>query len=223
MLFLTKTSEMSVGPARLKRSRREKMESIVSPLVEQSISRIKDHSHTRVQHFSNDKNAHADSHAASGRHRVYHVTRFVPRSVLFHFEVPAKLIVSSLAATLTGGGLFGFDTGTIAAITIMPYFEKTYGVLSPFMQGFVVSIILPASAVSGIFGGRISDYFSRKRTVSLGALIFAIGSAVSAGSSTLAGLICGRLIAGFGEGLFLTCLSVYMYVISLYICSGRGS
>lgn len=85
----------------------------------------------------------------------------------------------------------------------MSSFQKEFGVLEPIIQGLVVSscrsrsahihhrrdleiecffhlcyqvsIILPASALSGFMAGPVSDKISRKRTVSLGALIFAAG------------------------------------------------
>jgi MFS family permease len=62
--------------------------------------------------------------------------------------------------------------------------------------------------------GSVSDKLSRKRTISLGAFIFAIGSAISAGSPNLACLLVGRCVAGTGEGLFLGCTGVYLCEIS---------
>ena len=92
----------------------------------------------------------------------------------------------------------------------MPQFVAQFGELEPLLRGFVVACILVPSALTGIIGGSISDKISRKRTIALGCAIFAIGSAISAGSNSLAALITGRCIAGLGEGLFLSCLSVYV-------------
>lgn len=56
-----------------------------------------------------------------------------------------------------------------------------------------------------MLAGNISDKISRKRSISLGAAIFAVGSALSAGAKgSLVMLIVARCIAGTGEGLFRT-------------------
>ena len=62
-----------------------------------------------------------------------------------------------------------------------------------------------------MIAGNVADKISRKRSIALGALIFAVGSAVSAAATaSLVMLIVGRCIAGTGEGLFLGCLGVYL-------------
>lgn len=58
----------------------------------------------------------------------------------------------------------------------------------------------------------VSDKISRKRAIGLGAAIFGVGSALSAGAKkSLAMLIVGRCVAGAGEGLFLGCLCVALF------------
>ncbi|GAA6001434.1 hypothetical protein JCM10207_006665 [Rhodosporidiobolus poonsookiae] len=112
-----------------------------------------------------------------------------------------------------GAGLFGFDTGSIGAITTMEEFERTFGggKLGELLRGVIVSLILITSGVTGVLAGTVSDKLSRKWTISLGAAIFAIGSAISAGAVTSLGvLMLGRCIAGLGEGLFLSILAVYV-------------
>lgn len=115
---------------------------------------------------------------------------------------------------------------SIGAITEMSTFEDEFGVLSPFIRGLTVSvrssffsvpsspplqpayasssqIILLPSALSGMLAGNVSDKISRKKSISLGAAIFAAGSALSAGAKgSLVMLIVARCIAGTGEGLF---------------------
>ncbi|ORY89284.1 general substrate transporter [Leucosporidium creatinivorum] len=131
------------------------------------------------------------------------------------FEItPTQRVIAVTCVMSLGAGLFGADTGSIGSITTMPKFEEQFGVLTPLLQGIVVAIILVPSAVTGIMAGSVSDKLSRKRTISLGAFIFAIGSAISAGSPTLACLLVGRCVAGTGEGLFLGCTGVYLCEIS---------
>ncbi|GAA5892115.1 hypothetical protein JCM5296_004066 [Sporobolomyces johnsonii] len=97
----------------------------------------------------------------------------------------------------------------------MPAFEAEFWVLSPLMQGVTVAIVLVPSALTGLMAGGVSDYFSRKWTISLGCWIFAVGSAISTGAVKHLGvLILGRCIAGVGEGLFLSAMGVYICEIS---------
>ncbi|GAA6060934.1 hypothetical protein JCM10212_003842 [Sporobolomyces blumeae] len=122
-----------------------------------------------------------------------------------------------IALTPAISQLFGFDTGSIGAITVMPSFERSFGgkPLDELLRGVVVASILIPSGLTGIVAGNCSDMISRKWTISLGSAIFAIGSVVSAASDSHLGiLIAGRCIAGAGEGLFLGCLGVYICEIS---------
>ncbi|GAA5854431.1 hypothetical protein JCM8547_001820 [Rhodosporidiobolus lusitaniae] len=128
----------------------------------------------------------------------------------YTWRVVGVTFIMSLCA-----GLFGFDTGSIGAITTMSQFQEVFGELKPLIRGVVVSIILVPSGVTGVLAGNVSEYLSRKRTISLGAAIFAAGSAISAASKTSLGvLIFGRCVAGTGEGLFLGILGVYLCEIS---------
>lgn len=74
----------------------------------------------------------------------------------------------------------------------------------------VVASLLFASALTGFFSGHIADRISRKYTVSIGAAIFATGSAICCAAPNLAALICGRVVAGLGEGLFLSPANTYV-------------
>lgn len=90
----------------------------------------------------------------------------------------------------------------------MPYFEKTFGVLSPFMRGFTVSLIMLTGAAPAFLAGRLADRFGRNKVVMAGALIFALGAALQGGAYHLAMFLVGRALCGFGEGLWLTNVSV---------------
>lgn len=111
----------------------------------------------------------------------------------------------------------------------MPQFIDHFGEINDFMRGFVVAVILIPSAVTGILAGSVSDLISRKYTIALGSLIFAVGSALgtilpqpwfytspdrsfaACGAPNLATLIFARCIAGSGEGFFLSAATVYLY------------
>ncbi|KAH9835803.1 general substrate transporter [Rhodofomes roseus] len=126
--------------------------------------------------------------------------------------------------TAIGGFVFGFDTGSIGSITTMPQFVSRFsksGVLSATIQGLIVSIILITASMASLVSGPLSDRISRTRTISLGAIIFAGGSAISCASRTLAMLFVGRCLAGIGEGLFLSAVTVYAVEIAPASARGR--
>ncbi len=126
--------------------------------------------------------------------------------------------------TAVGGFLFGFDTGSIGPVTVMPQFQrhffKTGGNIDPTTQGLIVSSILLTASLASLFSGPLSNRISRTRTMALGAIVFAIGSAVACASGPLAQLFLGRCIAGAGEGLFLSAITVY--TIEIAPASSRG-
>lgn len=90
----------------------------------------------------------------------------------------------------------------------MPYFEKTFGVLSPMMRGFTVSLIMLMGAVPSFFTGQLADRFGHLRIVLLGAVIFAVGVILESSASKISAFLVGRAFCGIGEGLWLTNVSV---------------
>ncbi|KAG8734505.1 hypothetical protein FRC12_018500 [Ceratobasidium sp. 428] len=80
-----------------------------------------------------------------------------------------------------------------------------------------------SASLSSFASGWLSDKYSRKYTIMIGAYIFALGSTLEAGSTSLPMLIVGRLIVGVGEGLFLSAIGVYLVEISPPDVRGRIS
>ena len=74
---------------------------------------------------------------------------------------------------------------------------------------------------TGIIGGNVADHISRKKTISLGAFVFALGSIIATASNSLGLLIFARCLAGIGEGLFLSVMGVYITEISPAHLRGR--
>ena len=101
-----------------------------------------------------------------------------------------------------------YDTGSIGAITTMPHFAQVFGALSPNMRGFTVSFLLLMGAVPAFFAGQLADRFGHLRIVLAGALVFCVGSALQASAVDMPMLLVGRALAGLGEGLWLTNVSM---------------
>ncbi|KAF2104244.1 general substrate transporter [Rhizodiscina lignyota] len=122
-------------------------------------------------------------------------------------------LLASLAVSL-GGFLNGFDTGSIGAVTDMEQFAETFGVLSPQLRGFTVSLIMLTGVIPSFFAGQMADKLGRLQVVSMGATIFAIGAALQAGASHLAMLLVGRALCGFGQGMWVSNIVVYISEIA---------
>ena len=95
------------------------------------------------------------------------------------------------------------DTGVIGSVAVMKSFVSDFGTQSAIVHGLIVSSILIPAAVSSVFAGRVADVLGRKTTIAVGALIFGLGAALEAGAVALAMFVTGRIIEGFGEGLYL--------------------
>ncbi|KAG8934984.1 hypothetical protein FRC02_008735 [Tulasnella sp. 418] len=137
----------------------------------------------------------------------------------------AGLSIYGISAFVSLAGLFfGMDTGSIGPITVMPRFLETFKEFrSHAIQGLLVATILISASVTSFFSGWMSDKLSRKRTIMIGSFISSLGSALEAASVHTAMLIVGRLIAGVGEGMFLSAAGVYLIEISPPKLRGRIS
>ncbi|KAI1075759.1 putative MFS sugar transporter [Whalleya microplaca] len=124
-----------------------------------------------------------------------------------------KFVVASVVVSL-GGLLNGYDTGSIGAVTHMPQFADSIGQLSATMLGVTVSMIMLTGAVPSMFGGHLADKFGRLSVINPGALCFGIGALLQGTSYGLPQFIVGRAIGGFGQGLFLSNISVYICEIA---------
>ncbi|KAJ7937024.1 general substrate transporter [Mycena leptocephala] len=123
--------------------------------------------------------------------------------------------------TALGGFLWGYDTGSIGPIIVMPQFENQYGSISPTVQGLLVSSMIATAALSSMFSGALSDRISRTYTISLGAFVFSVGCAIACSAKALPQLFIGRSIAGLGEGIFISNITVYVMEISPTSKRGR--
>ena len=110
------------------------------------------------------------------------------------------------------GGTIGqptFYTGLKMAPPGSPGYSKTAGLISAYNG------VNSAGAIFGAaFTAWYANYAGRKRAIQLGALILAIGGALSAGSIDPAMFIVARFIAGLGIGLLITAIPMYQSEVS---------
>ncbi|KAJ7131666.1 general substrate transporter [Mycena crocata] len=123
--------------------------------------------------------------------------------------------------TALGGFLWGFDTGSIGPIIVMSQFEAQFGAISATVQGLLVSCIIATAALSSVGSGALSDRISRTYTIAVGAFVYSVGCAIACSATALPQLFIGRCIAGLGEGLFISSITVYVMEISPASKRGR--
>ena len=99
----------------------------------------------------------------------------------------------------------------------MPHFELTIGAPTPAMRGFIVSFLMLMGAVPAFFAGQLADRYSQLNIVMVGSTLFTLGTVLQGAASALPMLLVGRALAGLGEGLWLSNVSVYVGNPTLYI------
>jgi MFS family permease len=118
---------------------------------------------------------------------------------------------AAAAILLSFGGLLnGYDTGSIGAIVHMAQFTTSMGALSPLARGMTVSAIMLTGVIPSFFAGQLADKYGRLRVIAPGALVFCVGAVFQAAATGLPQFIAGRAVAGFGQGVFLGNVTVYI-------------
>lgn len=127
-------------------------------------------------------------------------------------KIPHYVLASCTMAL--GGFLNGYDTGSIGAIVAMPQFEKTFGHLSPTLLGFTVSLIMLTGGIPSVFAGHLAEKYGRLRVIMAGTVLFIIGAVLQGSAPSLVPFLIGRAIGGFGEGVYLSNVGVYVCEIA---------
>jgi len=104
-------------------------------------------------------------------------------------------VVSAMAAL--NGLLFGFDTGIISGAFL---FIQDSFVMSPFIEGVIVSGAMAGAAAGAAIGGQLADRLGRRRLIFLAAIVFFVGSFTMAVAPNVPILVAGRLIDGVAIG-----------------------
>ena len=107
-----------------------------------------------------------------------------------------RFILVAAVASL-GGLLFGFDTGVISGALL---FVKNDFMLTSTMQGVVTSMVLVGAVVGAAVGGPLTDRFGRKPVILVMAVLFAVGSLLSAAATAIWILLVARTILGVAIG-----------------------
>ncbi len=105
-------------------------------------------------------------------------------------------VVAAVAAC--AGLLFGYDTGAISGAIL--FIRSDFG-LTPIVVGIVTSVALAGATIGSCAGGWLADRFGRRHVIIGTALLFAVGSILSALSFSIAWLIGSRILIGIATGV----------------------
>ncbi|MBF8263363.1 MAG: transporter [Parachlamydiales bacterium] len=126
------------------------------------------------------------------------------------YSLSLDIVFVSIVAALSGF-LFGYHIGifTGALIFIAEQFQ-----LTSFEQGMLVSIILVGGLVGALFGGLLSDYLGRKRTLFLTVLLILIATFFLYDAKDYRIIMFGRLITGLAIGIGSVTAPLYLAEIA---------
>ncbi len=125
-------------------------------------------------------------------------------------------LVASIAAL--SGLLFGYDTGVISGALL---FMRDQFHLTPEGEGLVVSAVLFGATFSSLLSGRLTDFFGRKKVIFATALLFGVGSVVTAMAPSLEALVAGRVVLGIAIGV--ASFAAPLYISEMSSADNRGA
>ena len=117
-----------------------------------------------------------------------------------------RLDLIAIVATF-GGLLFGYDTGVInGALEPM---KEDLG-LTAVTEGLVTSTLLIGAAIGALACGQLNDRLGRKKTLTMLAVIFFVGTAAAVFAPSLGVMLPARFVLGFAVGGASVTVPVYL-------------
>ncbi|KAI5121771.1 hypothetical protein M0805_009582 [Coniferiporia weirii] len=126
-------------------------------------------------------------------------------------------ILLALLASM-GGFIFGYDTGQISDILLMPDFLQRFGEcdasgacsFTNVRSGLIVSLLSIGTLIGALCGAPIADFLGRRYAMSIECLVFSIGVVIQMTSfSAWYQFAIGRLVSGFGVGALSAAVPMY--------------
>ena len=128
------------------------------------------------------------------------------------------IIAISLVSAL-GGLLYGYDLVVIGGAK--EFYELTYGLNSPSLQGWAVSSCIVGCIFGALFVGKAADKYGRKPMLIIAALFFFVSAIGSGYAPTFNQFILYRLLGGIGMGMASAVSPMYIAEVSPAKYRGR--
>ncbi|EMD36084.1 hypothetical protein CERSUDRAFT_85182 [Gelatoporia subvermispora B] len=120
-----------------------------------------------------------------------------------------------------GGFIFGYDTGQISDILIMPDFLLRFGecstagvastcAFSKVREGLIVGLLSIGTLIGALIGAPTADLLGRRNAMSVECIVFAVGVVIQiAATHSWGQFAAGRLISGLGVGSLSAAVPMY--------------
>lgn len=115
-----------------------------------------------------------------------------------------------LIAGCFGFALFGVDGSLMGGILTNKLFLETFDYPNDTIQGQITGLFDLGCFVGALFTFVFGDKFGRRTVIMAGCIIHAIGGAIQCSSFSVAQLIVGRIVAGFGNGFITVVIPVWL-------------
>lgn len=115
------------------------------------------------------------------------------------------IFIIAICSALSGL-LFGYDAGIISSALL--FINKTFSI-SSVAQGWMVAMVPFGALFSSIVSGQLNDFFGRKKSLFLTAILFTVGSLISAFAMDMTSLVIGRFILGAAIGIGSSISPIY--------------
>ncbi|OOF92365.1 hypothetical protein ASPCADRAFT_152903 [Aspergillus carbonarius ITEM 5010] len=112
---------------------------------------------------------------------------------------PGKAVWLIACTVSMGGFLFGYDTGVISAVLVSLGTDLGQA-LSSNDQELITSITSGGALIGAVLAGMTSDKYGRKLAIYIGCAVFFVGTVLQATAFSLAQMVVGRMVVGFGVG-----------------------
>lgn len=117
-------------------------------------------------------------------------------------------VLVAIAASI-GNLLQGWDNATIAGAVL--YIKREFQLESqPTMEGLIVAMSLIGATIITTFSGAVSDWVGRRPMLIISSVLYFISGLVMLWAPNVYVLLLARLIDGFGIGLAVTLVPVYI-------------
>ncbi|KAH9826095.1 general substrate transporter [Teratosphaeria destructans] len=136
-------------------------------------------------------------------------------SGLLEGKISGKSVQTGVCITAASAFLlFGYDQGIMSGIITEPMFVDTFPMMDTnYKDGAIQALVVAIYEVGCLMGSGlivgVGDMLGRRRAVLIGTLIMLVGTAIQTSSTTLAQLIVGRIVTGFGNGMNTSSIPVW--------------
>ncbi|KAL5219762.1 hypothetical protein ABZP36_024475 [Zizania latifolia] len=118
------------------------------------------------------------------------------------------IVLVAIVAAI-GNLMQGWDNATIASA--MLYIKREFHLeASPAIEGLVLAMSFIGATIITTFSGSVSDMVGRRPMLIASSLLYFIGGLIMLWSPNVYVLLLGRLVDGFGVGLAVTLVPVYV-------------